>query len=102
MDEIRVVDGGLSLELSGQIAELEKAFKDLEKKEKELKAQLKEILEQNEISKIDNDVLTISVVPATTTESLDSKALKEELPDIYNTYCQIKPRAGYVKITVKG
>ena len=102
MDELMIVDGGLTLQVAEEIANLEKAFKELEAKEKEIKAKLMEIMEENDIKKIDNDFLTISRVPGSMMEKLDTKALKEELPDIYDTYVKMSPRAGYVKITVKG
>lgn len=102
MDELMIVDGGLTLQVAEEIANLEKTFKELEAKEKEVKAKLMEIMDENDIKKIDNDFLTISKVPGSMTEKLDTKALKEELPDIYDTYVKMSPRAGYVKITVKG
>lgn len=102
MDELMIVDGGLTLQVAEEIANLEKAFKELEAKEKEIKAKLMEIMEENDIKKIDNDFLMISRVPGSMTEKLDTKALKEELPDIYDTYVKMSPRAGYLKITVKG
>ena len=97
-----IVDGGLTLQVAEEIANLEKTFKELEAKEKEVKAKLMEIMDENDIKKIDNDFLTISRVPGSMTEKLDTEALKEELPDIYDTYVKMSPRAGYVKITVKG
>ena len=102
MEGLMIIDGGLTPEVSEKIAELEIAFKELEVKEKELKGQLMNIMMENDIAKIDNDILSITRVPASTTEKLDTKALKEELPDIYDSYVKISPRAGYVKITVKG
>jgi predicted phage-related endonuclease len=102
MDELMIVDGGLTPQVAEDIANLEKAFKELEAKEKEIKAKLMEIMEKHDIKKIDNDFLTISRVPGSTMEKLDTKALKEELPDIYDTYVKIQPRAGYLKITLKG
>ena len=102
MDELMIVDGGLTLQVAEEIANLEKTFKELEAKEKEVKAKLMEIMDENDIKKIDNDFLTISRVPGSMTEKLDTEALKEELPDIYDTYVKMSPRAGYVKITVKG
>ena len=102
MDELMIVDGGLTLQVAEEIANLEKTFKELEAREKEVKAKLREIMEEHDIKKIDNDFLTISRVPGSMTEKLDTEALKEELPDIYDTYVKMSPRAGYVKITVKG
>lgn len=102
MDELMIVDGGLTPQVAEEIANLEKAFKELEAKEKEMKAKLMEIMEENDIKKIENDFITISRVPGSTTEKLDTKALKEECPDIYDAYVKMSARAGYVKITVKG
>ena len=101
MNDIVLVDGGLSNELSQEIADLEKAYKELEARSKEVKAKLKEIMNEAGVVKIENDVLVISCTAPTTTERIDSKALKAELPDIYNAYCKIEPRAGSIRITVK-
>lgn len=101
MFEIKVVDGELSAELSKQIAELETAYKELEEKEKAMKTALRDAMKEGMIVKIDNDDISVSYVGPSTQEKIDSKALKADLPDIYNTYCNISPRADYVKLVVK-
>lgn len=101
MNEIKLIDGTLTPELSQEIADLEKSYKDLEAKEKELKAKLKEVMQASGVVKVDNDIIRITYIPETDAEGFDKKALKEELPDIYDAYCTISKRAAYVKVEVK-
>lgn len=102
MDEIRVVEGCLAPALADQIKELEIKVKELTELEKQIKDELKNQMMENDVKKIScENGLTITFVPPTTQERIDSKTLKEELPDIYNSYCKITPKAGYVKVEVK-
>lgn len=101
MDEIRVIDGLLPADVSKQIADLEVTYKKLDEELKAVKKALLEAMTDAGIVKIDNDDLTVTLVPETTQERLDSKELKKDLPDIYNAYCKITPKAAYVKITAK-
>lgn len=101
MNDIVLVEGGLSNELSQEIADLETTYKELEAKSKAVKAKLKEAMKAAGVVKIDNDIIMISYTAPTTSEKFDSKALKAELPDIYNTYCNIVPQADSIKVKVK-
>lgn len=101
MNEIKIIDGQLPQELTAQIAELEKQAKEIAEKQKQMKEAILQAMKEKEILKIEAPEVTITYVAPTTTEKLDSKALKKELPDIYDTYCQISQRADYIKITIK-
>ena len=43
----------------------------------------------------------ITKINPTTTKNVDSKKLKEELPEIYDKYTKVSNKKGYVKITVR-
>ena len=102
MDEIRVVEGCLAPALADQIKELEIKVKELTELEKQIKDELKNQMMENDVKKIScENGLTITLIPPTTEERIDSKTLKAELPDIYNAYCKISPKSAYVKVGMK-
>ena len=86
-----------------ELAKIEIAKKDLEAKEKELKAALLEAMTESDIISIENMAYGVSVkrIEAFTRESLDSKKLREEKPEIYDKYVKISEVKPSVRITVK-
>lgn len=105
--------GGMQLagagELLVKIAEAEAAIKNFEllKKEVEaqnetLKAQLLEAMKAQGVKSFENDVLKITYVEPTTRETIDSKRLKAELPEIADKYKKISKVKDSVRITLKG
>lgn len=101
MDRLMDVNGNLFPEISQEIARNELLIKQLSERQKEIKAALLEAMRDAGVIKIDNDNIKVTYVAPTTSESLDSKELKKDLPDIYNTYCKISNRSDYIKIEVK-
>lgn len=101
MDELILVDGALSAEISREIARNELLIKQLTDRQKEIKNGLLDAMRKANIVKIDNDNIKVTYVPTTTQERLDGKELKKDLPDIYNTYCKITEKSDYIKIEVK-
>lgn len=102
MDEIKVVGNTLPQEVIDEIIRVEKLADEYAKAQKKLRAAILEAMKEADVEKIDiEDVIALTVVPESTSERLDSKALKAELPDIYDTYCKISPKAAYLKVTVR-
>ena len=101
MDELILVDGTLSTEISQEIARNELLIKQLSERQKEIKDGLLKAMREANIVKIDNDNIKVTYVASTTQERLDGKELKKDLPDIYNTYCKISEKSDYIKIEVK-
>lgn len=93
-----ILDGDTAV----KIAEFEKRVKELKAKEDKLKKLILEEMETKGIIKLNTDVLSITYVAPTERESLDSKKLREELPDIYDTYINIKPVKSSIRIKLKG
>lgn len=91
----------LDPETAVKIAEFEKMAKEIKAKEDELKKKILEEMEAENILRLETDQLLISYVAGTDRESLDSKALKEELPDIFDTYVKITPVKSSIRIKVK-
>lgn len=96
-----LVDGSLSAEVTAQIVGIEKQIADLKAKEEEMKNAIKNAMAESGIIKLENDSIMISYIAPTTQERIDTKELKKDLPQIYNTYCKISEKADYIKIKVK-
>lgn len=92
----------LDVETAGKIADFEKMAKEIKAKEDELKKEILKEMESKGIIKLETEELTISFVSGTTRETLNTKSLKEELPDIYDTYVDIKPVKPSIRIKLKG
>lgn len=91
----------LSMDVATQIAEFERKVKDIKDAEEKLKEAIKaEMVEKNIIKLETNDLLVTYVAP-TTRESLDSKTLKAELPDIYDSYVKISNVKDSIRVKVK-
>ena len=104
-DELITVTGDgaiLNPETAGKIADFERVAKEVKKKEDELKKAILAEMESKGIIKLDTDDLTISYVESFTKEALDSKALRDELPDIYDNYVKITPVKSSIRIRLKG
>jgi ATP-dependent protease HslVU (ClpYQ) peptidase subunit len=84
------------------IAEFERMAKEIKAKEDELKKAILEEMQDKGLIKLETDELVISFVSGTTRETLNTKSLKEELPDIYDTYVDIKPVKPSIRIKLKG
>lgn len=92
----------LDVETAGKIADFEKMAKEIKTKEDELKKAILEEMQDKGLIKLETDELVISFVSGTTRETLNTKSLKEELPDIYDTYIEIKPVKPSIRIKLKG
>ena len=91
----------LPVKLVEMIAELERRLAELKNAEADLKEKLLKAMEENGVIKLDNDTLAITYVASTNRETLNGKKLREEHPDIYDEYIEIKPVKASVRIKVK-
>jgi len=104
MNNLISINNGIA-ELDGEviikIASFEKQAKLIKEQEEKLKAAIMAEMEAKGVIKLDSDVLSITYVEATTRETLDSKTLKAELPDIYDAYCKLSNVKPSIRIKVK-
>ena len=84
-------------EITTAIANLVKA----EKAAKDMKERLRELMEKNNITKWECDAFVASIGKASTATSIDSKALKEDEPEIFKKYSKTTTRKGSFKIDAK-
>lgn len=80
------------------IEEVELQKKELDEKQKEMREVAKEAMERSGITKFQNDVLTITYIKPTTRNSIDSKALKADFPDIAKRYTKTSDVAASIRI----
>ena len=90
----------LSAEASSKIAEFERKAKEIKDAEDKLKKAILEEMESKGVIQLSTRDITISYIAPTTRENLDSKTLKEELPDIYDTYCKISPVKPSIRVKI--
>lgn len=104
MDLITIKDETaiLDRETATKIAEFEQMAKEIKAKEDELKKAILKEMETKQLIKLDTDNLTITYIAPSERESLDSKTLREELPDIYDAYVKISPVKPSIRIKLKG
>lgn len=104
MNEIIKVENNtavISSEFSKQVAYIKEQLKELKKIDDEYTAMIQKAMEQYKIVKIENADLVINYIQGTDRETFDSKAFKQDNPDIYDEYVKITPVKPTVRIKVK-
>lgn len=84
------------------IASLTAHKKAIEEQEKTMKAAPFDAMEQYGITKFESDVLNLTYVAPTVSHGIDSAKLKKKYPDVAAECAKDTPKAGYVKIILKG
>ena len=72
-----------------------------EMKEKEFKEALQVAMEENGIKSYENNLMKVTYVGETTRKTLDSKALKEQAPDVYEAFVKESLVKACLKIAIK-
>ncbi len=83
------------------IADTVKQKRALEEQESALREQLEKAMNECGVKKFENELIAITYVGATTRSSIDSKALKKDLPEIAEKYSKVSNVKSSIKITVK-
>lgn len=102
-DLVRIEEGKIIVaeNFAREYAEFQKQALEMELKAKELKQILKEKMEEYGITGFENDYFKVSYTKATTRTTIDSKRLKEELPDIFEEYSKTSNVVSSIKLEVK-
>ena len=58
-------------------------------------------MEEKDLKKIETDELIITRVLPSESISIDTKRLKEEMPEVAKKYEKVSQRKGYIKLTIK-
>lgn len=103
MNELVKVENG-KIEVAKEVVEQIKSFQkmkiEMDLKEKELKKNLKEAMETCGIKKWVTDGLCATIKDGSVKKTIDSKRLKEELPDIYETYLKETNVSSSISLTI--
>lgn len=103
-DELITISKGVALldaQTAVKIADFERKMKEIKEAEDALKAAVLAEMEEKGILSITTDDMTISYVASGDRESLDSKRLKEEQPELYDSYVRISPVKSSIRIKLK-
>lgn len=103
MDLIKIENEQALLDMHAidDIAFFESQIKQMKEKEDKLKKAILAEMEQKGVIKLDTDLFTINYIASTDRETLNSKKLREELPDIYDEYIEIKQVKPSIRIKLK-
>lgn len=103
MDYLIEANGILTLNdaIAKKIAEFERQINEAKKQEEKLKKAILEEMEARNMARVETDDLLITYIADTTREYLDTKALKEDLPTIYDEYAKITKVKSSIRIKVK-
>ena len=103
MNEIVKIENGqvvVAQEIVNKIIEFNKAKKEMEYQEKLLKDGLMEAMNQVGLKKFIINGLSAVIKDGTTRTTVDSKRLKEECPDIYETYSKTSEVKSSIVLTI--
>lgn len=104
MNSLIKMENGLPVvreEVTDELLDLELMMKDLKTRADGLKAQILAAMEEYNILKVDSPQMVISYIAPVDRETLDSKALKSELPEVYDAYCKLTPVKSSIRVKVK-
>lgn len=83
------------------IANMMRNLKQTEERIDKLKKGMEAIMQENNIKKYDGKELTITLAAPSKVKTFDSKAFKEEYPDIYEAFCKTSERKGGIRFKIK-
>lgn len=88
-------------EVEGEIVRIETEMKVWKGRQEELKQGLYRLMEKHNVKSFTGSRIKLTRVLPTTAETIDTKRLKEEQPDIYEKYTKRSTRSGSLKITIQ-
>lgn len=103
-NEMVVYENGaitVAQEICKRIAEFERKALEIDMAKKEIKEQLKKVMEEHGISTFENEYIKVSYKKPSVRTTVDSKKLKEELPEIYNEYTKTSNVSSSISLEVK-
>jgi len=87
-------------EVEDEVVRIEQQLKECKEREDQLKKGLYELMGTNDVKSFRGQKVMITRVLPTKSETLDSKRLKEEMPEVYEKYVKTTNRSGSLKITI--
>ena len=99
--EIKAGEYSLTTDTINTIVTIEKEIAKLKEMQDNYKKILLEQMEENNVMKIDIPELTITRTLPTQRETLDSKLLREEKPDVYDEYVKFSEVKSSLRVKIK-
>lgn len=90
-----------ALQVMQAIVDIDRQKKMLDAQDAEMRGQLQAVMDEYGIKNFENDILKITYIAPTTRETVDSKKLKADLPEVAAKYTKITQVKGSVRIQVK-
>lgn len=88
-------------EVEDEIIKIEQQMKEWKERQDTLKKGLYDIMSEHNIKSYKGGKVLLTRVLPSTTETLDTKRLKEEMPEVYKQYVKTTNRSGSLKITIQ-
>lgn len=88
-------------EFTKEYAEFQKQVAKMDMKIKEIKEALKEAMEKHDLTGYEDEFIKVSYRKPSQRVTVDSKRLKDELPDVYIEYSKVSDVASSVSIEAK-
>ena len=88
-------------QVSEKITLVKASLKELEEIEKEVKGRLIQEMEEKALKTLENGPLKVTYVAPYTKEAVDTKKLKEVMPEVYEKYKKVSNIGASLKITIK-
>lgn len=104
MNELILNSNGCAVLAQGtaeRLIEIERTLKQLKEEGDALKTALIAEMESKGIIRLESPELLVSYVAPTYRESLDTKAIQAEFPDIYDAYTKVQPVKSSIRVKIK-
>ena len=101
MNELITADGTLMPDTADRLVKLSTRFNKVADEMESLKAAILAEMERKNIIKVETPKMEVTYIAPTTRESIDTKALKAECPEVADAYTKIMPVKSSVRIKLK-
>ena len=98
---VKVENGKIVVAFTRYYAEFQRQALEMDLKLKEVKEKLKQAMEDNEVLNYEDDFIKVIYKKAYTKQTIDTKKLKEELPDIYEEYSKTSNVSSSISVETK-
>ena len=82
------------------MARLEVQVKEAQERQKQLRQGLYDLMAKNNVKSFTGSIVKLTRVLPTESTTFDSKAFKEDHPDLYKQYCKKTAKAGSLRVTL--
>lgn len=88
-------------ELTSELTDILIEKKRLETREKKIKKRIQGLMEETNQAKYEDELMKISYIPESVSQTFDAKAFKKENPKAYDMFLKETKRSAYLKVSIK-